>query len=174
MNSGWRTEWIEGSHEGCGRPPIFSTPNDLVKARKIEKTSQDDRSAPVQIHPNWLCPRRKGSPKSSESLRILALEKYPKEKSMIGSNKEARSSAQSLVHALVELVGKYELQFGQFDHLVMDLAEAPIRTFAGRSGTRPDQSVWYGRKSEPRLGRLERPDLQTGLIPWTGAHPKGK
>ncbi|KAF2556080.1 hypothetical protein F2Q68_00015697 [Brassica cretica] len=210
MNSGWRTEWIEGSHEGCGRPPIFPTPNDLVKARKIEKTSQDDRSAPVQIHPNWLCPRRKGSvpaqddqqgpqdvlqgrrtfckaagrsdltscvpawPKSSESLRILALEKYPKEKSMIGSNKEARSSAQSLVHALVELVGKDELQFGQFDHLVMDLAEAPIRTFAGRSGTRPDQSVWYGRKSEPRLGRLERPDLQTGLIPWTGAHPKGK
>ncbi|KAF2548782.1 hypothetical protein F2Q70_00021913 [Brassica cretica] len=67
--------------------------------------------------------------KSSESLRIPALEKYPKEKSMIRSNKEARSSAQSLVHALVELVG----------------------TFAGRSGTRPDQSVWYGRKSEPRL-----------------------
>ncbi|KAF3591112.1 hypothetical protein DY000_02020319 [Brassica cretica] len=27
MNSGWITEWIEGSHEGCGRPPIFPTPN---------------------------------------------------------------------------------------------------------------------------------------------------
>ena len=39
-------------------------------------------------------------PTSSESLRILALEKYPKEKSMIGLNKEARSSAQSPVHAV--------------------------------------------------------------------------
>ena len=27
MNSGRRTEWIEGSHEGCGKPPIFLTPN---------------------------------------------------------------------------------------------------------------------------------------------------
>ncbi|KAF3599616.1 hypothetical protein F2Q69_00035225 [Brassica cretica] len=25
MNSGWRTGWIEGSHEGCGRPLIFPT-----------------------------------------------------------------------------------------------------------------------------------------------------
>ena len=39
-------------------------------------------------------------PTSSESLKILALEKYPKEKSMIGSNKEARSSAQSPAHAV--------------------------------------------------------------------------
>ncbi|KAF2548773.1 hypothetical protein F2Q70_00021918 [Brassica cretica] len=260
MNSGWRTEWIEGSHEGFVRPPIFPTPNgssELVvsKAERIStragrsvrdagrsdqtsclpawpKSSESLRilaldkypkeksiigsnkearsSAQSPVHavrakrakreksrseselarPKTISKGRRtfckaagrsdltscvpAWPKSSESLRILALEKYPKEKSMIGSNKEARSSAQSLVHALVELVGKDELQFGQFDHLVMDLAEAPIRTFAGRSGTRPDQSVWYGRKSEPRLGRLERPDLQTGLIPWTGAHPKGK
>ncbi|KAF3574718.1 hypothetical protein F2Q69_00059436 [Brassica cretica] len=89
----------------------------------MENTSQDVRSALVQIHPSWLCPRRRGSaherdnqqgpqdvsdqtscvpawPKSSESLRILALEKYPKKKSMMGSNKEARSSAQSPVHAV--------------------------------------------------------------------------
>ena len=26
MNSGWRTRWIEGSHKGFGRPPIFPTP----------------------------------------------------------------------------------------------------------------------------------------------------
>ena len=86
----------------------------------MEKTSQDDRSAPVQIHPSLLCSRRKGSAqgrddqqgprdirieqvafqcgKYSESLRILAFEIYPKEKPMIGSNKEARSLAQSPVH----------------------------------------------------------------------------
>ncbi|KAF3524280.1 hypothetical protein F2Q69_00045912 [Brassica cretica] len=27
----------------------------------MEKTSQDDHLAPVQMHLSWLCPRRKGS-----------------------------------------------------------------------------------------------------------------
>ncbi|KAF3520434.1 hypothetical protein DY000_02058430 [Brassica cretica] len=90
---------------------------------------------------------------------------------MIGSNKEERSSAQSPVHALVELAGKDELQFSQFDLLVMDLAEAPIRTSAGCAGTRPDRPVWSDRKNEPQLGRLERSDLHAGRTgPWTGAH----
>ncbi|KAF2530419.1 hypothetical protein F2Q70_00029601 [Brassica cretica] len=60
---------------------------------------------------------------------------------MIGSNKVERSSARSSVHALVELAGRDGLQFGQFEHLVEDLDEAPIRTFADRAGTRPDWSV---------------------------------
>ncbi|KAF2601351.1 hypothetical protein F2Q70_00025953 [Brassica cretica] len=42
---------------------------------------------------------------------------------------------------LVELAGRDGLQFGQFEHLVEDLDEAPIRTFAGRADTRPGQSV---------------------------------
>ncbi|KAF3531422.1 hypothetical protein DY000_02039527 [Brassica cretica] len=42
---------------------------------------------------------------------------------------------------LVELAGRDGLQFGQFEHLVEDLDDAPIRTFAGRADTRPDQSV---------------------------------
>ncbi|KAF2556075.1 hypothetical protein F2Q68_00015698 [Brassica cretica] len=102
MNSGWRTEWIEGSHEGFVRPPIFPTPNgssELVvsKAERIStragRSVRDaGRSDQTSCLPAW--------PKSSESLRILALDKYPKEKSIIGSNKEARSSAQSPVHAV--------------------------------------------------------------------------
>ncbi|KAF3583066.1 hypothetical protein DY000_02031184 [Brassica cretica] len=47
---------------------------------------------------------------------------------MIGSNKVERSSARSSVHALA---GRDGLQFGQFEHLVEDLDEAPIRTFTG-------------------------------------------
>ncbi|KAF3522036.1 hypothetical protein F2Q69_00045911 [Brassica cretica] len=139
MNSAWRTRWIKGSHEGCGRafdiPDFNASELAVSKAERIstwvgrsaraagrsaKAAGRYDRTSCV---PTW--------PKSSESLRILALEKYPKEKSMIVSNKEERSSAQSPVHALVEFAGKDELQFGQFDLLVMDLAEAPIRTFAG-------------------------------------------
>ncbi|WZZ34515.1 hypothetical protein YC2023_017916 [Brassica napus] len=33
MNSGW----IEGSHEGCGRPPIFPTPMVLDMTHKTTK-----------------------------------------------------------------------------------------------------------------------------------------
>ncbi|KAF3570923.1 hypothetical protein F2Q69_00060214 [Brassica cretica] len=40
---------------------------------------------------------------------------------------------------LVELAGRDGLQFGQFEHLVEDLDEAPIRTFAGRADRRPEE-----------------------------------
>ncbi|KAF3513516.1 hypothetical protein F2Q69_00003954 [Brassica cretica] len=41
----------------------------------------------------------------------------------------------------VELAGRDGLQFGQFEHMVEDLDEAPIRTFAGRADRRPGRSV---------------------------------
>ncbi|KAF3597953.1 hypothetical protein DY000_02022094 [Brassica cretica] len=37
MNSGWRTGWIEGSHEGCGRPLILPTPMMLDMTHKTTK-----------------------------------------------------------------------------------------------------------------------------------------
>ncbi|KAF3552848.1 hypothetical protein F2Q69_00013675 [Brassica cretica] len=104
MNFGWRTGWIEGSHKGCGKPPIFQTPMVLdmthkttklravgistCAGRSVRAAGRFDRKICV---PAW--------PKSSESLRILALEKYPKEKSIIGSSKEARSTVRWPVHA---------------------------------------------------------------------------
>ncbi|KAF3592550.1 hypothetical protein DY000_02022612 [Brassica cretica] len=113
-------------------------------------------------------------PTSSESLRILALKKYPKEKSMIGSNKEARSSAQSPVHALVKLDGKAKLQYGQIGHPTMVPAKAPFRTYAGRSSTQHGQSVRHGEKHEPQLKCSERPELHAKLVlctdQWTAAH----
>ncbi|KAF2541128.1 hypothetical protein F2Q68_00030833 [Brassica cretica] len=124
----------------------------------MEKTSQDDRSAPVQIHPSWLCPRRKGSAHGRDDQQ--------------GPRDVLQRPLDVLIGQVAFQLGKYELQFGQFNHLVVDLAEAPIRTFA--AGTRPDWSVWSGRKSKPQLGRLEHSDLHVGLIPrtspWTGAH----
>ena len=42
---------------------------------------------------------------------------------------------------LVELAGRDGHQFGQFEHLVEDLDEAPIRTFTGRADRRPFGSV---------------------------------
>ncbi|KAF3585740.1 hypothetical protein F2Q69_00028294 [Brassica cretica] len=136
-------------------------------------------------------------PKSSESLRILALEKYPKEKFMIGSNKAVRSSAQSLVHAVrakrakreklwseselvrpklilacpsalaCEVGQESKLQYGQIGHPVMVPAKAPFRTYAGRSSTLHSQSVRYGKKHESRLKCSERPELHVELVPCT-------
>ncbi|KAF3537802.1 hypothetical protein F2Q69_00019896 [Brassica cretica] len=99
-----------------------------------EKTSQRDRSASVQMHLNRLSPKR---------LRIPTLEKYPKEKSMIESNKVERSSARSSVHApyLVKLDGKGKLQYGQIGHPAMVPAKAPFRTYAGRFSTLHGQSL---------------------------------
>ncbi|KAF2546857.1 hypothetical protein F2Q70_00022025 [Brassica cretica] len=37
MNSGWRTGWIEGSHEGCGKPLIFPNPMVLDMTHKTTK-----------------------------------------------------------------------------------------------------------------------------------------
>ncbi|KAF3576459.1 hypothetical protein DY000_02031171 [Brassica cretica] len=75
---------------------------------------------------------------------------------------------------IVELVGDDELQVGEFGRLVVDLAEAPFRMYAGQSGTWHYQSVRYGQKSEPRLKYSERPNLHAGLVsrtdPQTGAH----
>ncbi|KAF3531740.1 hypothetical protein DY000_02040842 [Brassica cretica] len=133
MDSDGELDGLKGRTKVAEEPPIFLTLVDaselaVFKAERIitwagRSASATGRSDRTSCVPTW--------PKSSESLRILALEKYPKGKSMIGSNKEERSSVQSPVHALVELAGKDELQFGQFDHLVVDLAEVPIRTFAG-------------------------------------------
>ncbi|KAF3524657.1 hypothetical protein F2Q69_00046484 [Brassica cretica] len=92
--------------------------------RSARAAGRSDRTSRV---PTW--------PKSSKSSRILALEKYPKEKSMIGSNKAARSSAQSLVHALVKWDRKDKLQYGQISHPAMVPAKALFRTYAGWSST---------------------------------------
>ncbi|KAF3531741.1 hypothetical protein DY000_02040843 [Brassica cretica] len=73
----------------CIRVGCVQGGNDQHMAgRSARAAGRSDRTSCV---PTW--------PKSSESLRILALEKYPKEKPMIGSNKEERSSVQSPVHA---------------------------------------------------------------------------
>ncbi|KAF3535861.1 hypothetical protein F2Q69_00019079 [Brassica cretica] len=60
----------------------------------------------------------------------------------------------------VELVGEDELRYGQFGHLVVVPAEAPIGTHAGWLG----QSDRYGRVNEPRLNCSERPDLHAGVV----------
>ena len=70
---------------GCVRAVRIST----CAGQSVRAAGRFDRKSCV---PAW--------PKSSESLRILALEKYPKEKSIIGSNKEARSSVRWPVHAV--------------------------------------------------------------------------
>ena len=75
------------------------------------------------------------------------------------------------------MVGKDELWYGQFGCLDVVPALAPIRMYAGRSGTRLGQSDRYGWMDEPLFNCSERPDLHAELVPctdpWTGAHHEG-
>ncbi|WZY77920.1 hypothetical protein YC2023_024304 [Brassica napus] len=63
------------------------------------------------------------------------------------------------------MVGKDELWYGQFGHMVVVPAKTPFRKYAGRSGTR--LSDWYDRMGEPWLNCSERPDLHAELVPCT-------
>ncbi|KAF2600560.1 hypothetical protein F2Q68_00009707 [Brassica cretica] len=73
----------------CGKVSTCTGRSARAARRSVRAARRSDQTSCV---PAW--------PKSSESLRILALEKFPKEKSIIGSNKEARSSERSPVHAV--------------------------------------------------------------------------
>ena len=85
-----------------------------------------------------LCPSRTSCvptrPNSSEITRILALEKCPREKSIIGSNKEARSSVRSLVHAVRAKLTKIEKFWSSSDSSCSKLILARPSILACRVG----------------------------------------
>ncbi|KAF2617416.1 hypothetical protein F2Q68_00039052 [Brassica cretica] len=113
-----------------------SVPADSMVVRIRTGEGRSGRSAKYPSRtscvPTWV--------KSSESLRILALEKWTREKSIMGSNTEARSLVPSSGCALGALDEKERLWYSQFSRPDVVPALAPLRTYAGRCGTRHDQS----------------------------------
>ena len=121
-----RTGWVHGVKEKDGRRMI----------RTASRVSFTD-----ELCPTW--------PKSSESLRILALEKYPREKSIIGSNKEARSSVRSPVHAVRAKWTKREKFWSSSDSSRSKLILARPSVLACRVG----QGIAHAVRSVPSSGR---------------------